>query len=810
MEHRRGAHGSWLSTSALERPLHAGLAFLLACVATLGPRAAAQPATPGVRRIVTKVEFEGNREIKESAIRTKIKTREGSEYDEEILNQDIKSLYNVGFYNVRYFTEAYEGGVKVRFVLFENPLIAAVTFRGIEELDQKDIEDVIDVRKGQFLSENTLNIQTREILTLYRSKGYHFVEVEYRLVPKKKGNEVIFDIVEGPRVTVNDITFRGNKALTASQLKDVMVLRESSLFTTGLYEERTFYQDGVAVKERYRADGYRDSTVEIDRIDFTADKSRASLGLRIVEGNLYSVRSVKVSGNTAFTEVVLLAKTKLKPGKPYLRTERDHDLDSILAVYQNNAYVRASVIVKETFSETGYLVDLDFAVTEDRKFNVGRINVTGNRLTKDHVIRRELSFNPGEPVNVSEIRKSFYRLISLGYFDVEGGLKFEPDYEVNAGIQDWTILVKEGRTGNLRFAAGVGSDSGLIGQMSISKKNFDIADVPGSFSDLIEGNAFTGAGQTIFLDVAPGTEVSQIGVGFREPYVFGSDNSFGIDVTRRFRNFDVYDQIRTGVDLTLGRYLEKFSRDISVELHFRNQLVDIKHLTDEFQDICDRRGDEVPDCASVGLNRVVAIGPSLNWRSVNNPLLPSDGYEFGVSYEVGGGILGGNTDMNRAIVDATRYFTLYGGAEESPHILATRLKIGWESGYGETPTVPIYERLFAGGRASIRGFEFRGAGPHKKGQPVGGQGLVTGGFEYSVPIYEEIFRGVVFLDYGTVSETFGQLAFNERRVAAGFGIRFRVPFLGPVPFAFDFGFPIRSEEDDDLQVVSFSLGQVFF
>lgn len=791
------------------------VAALVACwLVLVAERTLAQP-TPGPKKIVTKLEFEGNREIKEAAIRVKIKTREGGEYDEEILNQDVRSLYSAfDLADVQYYRESYEGGFKVRFVLVESPLITSVKFKGLDELSEKDLDDVIDVKKGQFLSERRLHEEALEVQRLYRSKGYTFAEVDYRLEPSpskfKKGYDVTIDIVEGPKVTVSDITFVGNKALRASQIKDVMETKESTLFTKGLFDERAFHQDVVAVKNAFRGEGYRDVDVEIDRIDFTADKTSVSLRLRIVEGGRYFVKSVNVAGNTVYTTAELMAKVKLKPGQPYLYERRDGDKDAITRLYHDNAYVRCDVTPKETFSQSTNEVDVVYEIKEGKKYKVGDIKITGNRLTKDDVIRRELSFYPGEPVNVGEVRKSFYRLLALGYFDIEGGLKFDPEFSVNEGIQDWTIGVKEGRTGNLRFAAGVGSDSGIIGQISISKKNFDIADLPDSFSDLIDGEAFTGAGQTIFLDIAPGTQVSQIGVGFREPHVAGTDNSFGIDLFRRFRTRSSYDETRTGIDLSVGRYLEKFSRDISVEMRFRNEIVKISNIDDDLARVCDRRPDEVSDCNAVGLNRVVAIGPSLNWRKIDNPLSPSDGYELGVSYEIGGGILGGNTDMNRAVVDVARYFPVYEQEDELRHVLAARFHLGWESGFGDSPTVPIYERFFAGGRSSLRGFQFRGAGPHKKGEPVGGQGLATGAFEYSIPIYEEIFRGVLFTDYGTVSPTFGELSLSKMRVSVGFGVRFRVPFLGPVPFAFDFGFPIRSEAGDERQVVSFSLGEVFF
>jgi len=144
------------------------------------------------------------------------------------------------------------------------------------------------------------------------------------------------------------------------------------------------------------------------------------------------------------------------------------------------------------------------------------------------------------------------------------------------------------------------------------------------------------------------------------------------------------------------------------------------------------------------------------------------------------------------------------------HVLSFWTRLGWSEAARDTDSVPTFERFFAGGRESIRGCEFRGVGPFQEGEPVGGQVQALVGTEYGFPMVEEVLRGVLFLDSGTVAESVHAEDFRRFRLAWGFGFRLRIPFLGQVPLALDFGFPIFKEEQDERETVSFSLGAPFF
>ena len=121
---------------------------------------------------------------------------------------------------------------------------------------------------------------------------------------------------------------------------------------------------------------------------------------------------------------------------------------------------------------------------------------------------------------------------------------------------------------------------------------------------------------------------------------------------------------------------------------------------------------------------------------------------------------------------------------------------------------PIYDRYFAGGYSSLRGFEFMGVSPvdQATGVLIGGDFQLLNSVEYMFPITaDDMLRGVFFVDGGTVEPTYNQWT-DKYRVAVGFGLRISLPMMGPAPIALDFGFPIVKEPTDQTQVFSFFVG----
>jgi len=216
--------------------------------------------------------------------------------------------------------------------------------------------------------------------------------------------------------------------------------------------------------------------------------------------------------------------------------------------------------------------------------------------------------------------------------------------------------------------------------------------------------------------------------------------------------------------------------------------------------------------AVMGESTVTAIGLVIGRSDTDSRVFPTRGSQW--NFEVQrAGAMGGDYNFTSTSAQFVKYWTVDEDYFGRKSVLTFRIQTGliWEN-----DKAPLFERFYAGGHRSFRGFEYRGVGPRgivfgsapptKGDDPVGGDFLLLTGVEYNYPIYQETLRGVIFIDSGTVQDDIG---ISEYRVSVGAGIRLRVPFLGQVPFAIDVAFPILKEDGDEEQLFSFDLSAPF-
>jgi outer membrane protein insertion porin family len=312
--------------------------------------------------------------------------------------------------------------------------------------------------------------------------------------------------------------------------------------------------------------------------------------------------------------------------------------------------------------------------------------------------------------------------------------------------------------------------------------------VPESSEEFWRGEAFRGAGQLFQIVLEPGTELQRYRVDFREPHLADSDISLSLSGFFFQRQRDSYDERRIGGNIGFGKEIRE---DLHAFLNLRMEAIDISDVdADAAEDVFDVEGNSTLTSAEVGLLK----------DTTDSIFFPTEGYRLRGSVEQAGA-LGGSYTFTRFELDGRRYWTVTQDVLDRRSVLAVRGHVGFISG-----DAPIFERFYAGGQGSLRGFEFRGVGPHEADTFIGGDFLALASAEYSFPLFEKNLTGVFFLDTGTVEEDIG---LSTWRASAGFGIRFTVPFFGPVPFAFDFAVPIAKDDDDETQVFSFTIGTAF-
>ncbi|MDP8216360.1 MAG: outer membrane protein assembly factor BamA [Candidatus Kaelpia imicola] len=727
----------------------------------------------------------GNKNISESAIIAKIKVRPNQLFSQQMIDEDIKRLYATGFFtDVVVDAKEETDGIIIIFYVKEAPYVDGVIFKGNRIFRDDKLERLVKTTGGQFFDKWQLKTDMEEIKLKYQEKGFANVAVDYDLEIDQNSDKttVVINIDEGGRVRIRKIELVGVEAFKKKRILKLLRTRTKTWFRSGAYKEEVFKEDLSRIEDFYKRDGYLD--VEVSGDSSFDKKGKMILTIKVDEGKQYKVGEVSLEGNNVFPLNEVESILKLDRDSVFSYDSLKLDTQKLQDFYFNKGYIKAQIeTVPVINSETGF-VDIKYSVVENEIHYLDRIDIKGNVKTKDVVIRRELRMYPGEKFDGSKIKRSRQRLENLGYFE-EIDFDIFPTDEENK--EDLLVRVKESKTGEFSFGAGYSSVDEFIGFVELSQRNFDISNPP----------TFTGGGQRITLRTEMGTTRNDYELSFTEPWIFGYPYLFGFDIYQhsRERESDIgydWDEERQGISLRLGKEISEHN---SLYLRTRFDKVDISNVA---ADVSNALKNEA------GEKNIYAIKLTFARDKRDNIFDPTKGYYFSSSLENAGGFMSGDVDFLRQ----TNQFSCYYSIREK-WVLNFRLNSGIIDTQGDTSSVPLYERLFAGGAYSIRGYDERSVGPKdtvKTSDPIGGEALLIGNIELTVPIYENI-KGAFFYDVGNVWEKKSDFASDGYKSSVGCGLRLNTP-IGPIKL--DYGYPLDSDENDsDSGKVHFSMGHKF-
>ncbi|OAI53537.1 hypothetical protein AYO44_15875 [Planctomycetaceae bacterium SCGC AG-212-F19] len=765
------------------------LAAVLLALVIGGTPALAQTA-PG-KTIVADVIPVGNRQMPTQRITSLLKIRPGIEYDQKIVDEDVRELYKTNaFRNVEVRVEnAADGKVIVYFVLMEHPnRIEEIKYEGAKHIKKDDLDTVTGLRVGVPLNPIANQVAARNIERKYvQEKGYLFAKVELIEGDKPTDSRVVFRITEGKQVKVSGIEFTGVNFVTSARIR-TQVQTSHAFFgwIGGEYTPAMVDQDVAKLIEYYKTFGFHEVRVTRE-LQWDNDLGSVKLIFHVDEGRRYRLGNMQIDGPNSIPLDQMNALMQGKEGDSY-----NHDIVKVNAelIKSFEGYRGKDTVVKPelTFKQTGE-VDVRYEVVERQPATVGQIIIIGNRTTRQNVILRQIPVYPGQILSYPDLRVAEANLARLNIFEMDQEKGLRPTVEVldpdgPNPIKDLLVTVEETRTGSLLFGLGVNSDAGLNGSIVLNERNFDILRWPSSFEDLLSGRAFRGAGQEFRLEAVPGTQYQRYTASWREPFLFDSPYSLALSAYYYTRNFNEYDEHRVGLRTTLGRRVGDYW---SVSGTMRVEGVGVRNVPFFAPpEIADFEGEHF----LLGLRAAVS-------RDTRDSFLrPTTGNHF----EVSGEECLGDYTFPLLNAEGNQYFTLWKRPDGSGKwVVALRSQMSWAGS-----NTPVYEKYFAGGYRSIRGFEFRGVGPDVNGFKVGGDFMFLNSAEVQMPILaNDQLYAVGFVDSGTVEP---DVRLGTYRVTAGVGLRIVVPMLGPVPIALDFGFPIVKAPTDNKQVFSFWLG----
>jgi outer membrane protein insertion porin family len=745
--------------------------------------------------IIADISVQGCHDITPDKVLNMIKTRAGRKLSNSILRDDIRTLAPRLFRHCWWDKNLLpDGRVSLVLRVIEFPgKVQDVIFKNDNHIPKKDLEQLTaGIRKGLPLNP-AANRQARiEIEQFLKNQGRYWAHVDLVEGGKSGDKRVVFNITEGPVVKIRSINFTGNQELATSARLKTQVNSKPPLLGLigGKYVPEMINADVDQLIKYYRDNGYLDVRVTRE-ISFSEDNRYVDLNFHIHEGQRYQVQSVSiVQDHKRMNPSEVYTLPEVKRGDYYSRGKIEADKQKITNYYGWRGY---QVAVKDEFTGDKGLVNVVYQIEEKPPARVGQIHIVGNDVTQDRVIRRVLGLYPGQVLRYPELRIAEMDLQRLNIFKVDPENGIKPTLRVlqteNSDVQDILVEVQEAPTGMLMFGAGVNSNAanggaGLVGSIVLNERNFNLFRLPTSWADVMEGRAFRGAGQELRIEAVPGTQLQRYMITWREPYLF--DRPYNLTVSGYYysRLFNEYTETREGGRFTLGH---QFNRYWSVLGSFRIENVNVSNLG---------FGPPVDYTSVLGNNFLYAPALQAIYDTRDSYLRPTQGGVLDMGYEQG---LGKFT-FPKFNVEGTRYFYTYERPDGSGrHVVALRSQFNWAG-----PDTPVYERYYAGGINSLRGFMWGSVGPHVNAFNVRGDFMWLNSIEYQVPVKanDSIYL-VGFVDSGTVERT---MEIKDYRVSAGFGVRLSIPMMGPVPIALDFGFPIVRGPGDRVQTFNFYVG----
>lgn len=724
----------------------------------------------GIIEKIAKIDIKGNRKISSAAITSKIKSREGNLFSEADVAADIKTIFKMGYFlDVTAETTDSPDGKILTFIVQEKGLISEVVIKGNKALSKDEIVEVMATKSRQNLNQEQIKADIEKIKALYDSKGYYNAEIKDSIESDAgKDLRVILEIKEHDKLYIKSITFEGNEAFTAKELKNMMSTSEAGLFRfitdSGVLKRDQLKQDIGKLTAFYFNNGFINCQIGEPQITF--DKKGIYIKIAIKEGKRFKIDKVDISGD--FLEKPredLLKSLKTVKGDNYSREAIIKDIDFLTQTCNDEGYANANVNPQVNTRENEQLVDIVFQIAKGDPVYINKINIYGNTITRDKVIRRELDLAEGDLYSSSKLKSSYAKLNRLRYFE-------EVDFQTEKGSDrnktDINIRVKEKSTGMFMIGAGYSAMDKATVMAQITQQNF------------------LGYGQILSLKASLSSSTNNYDISFTEPWLFDIPLWCKADIWKYKKSYDSYSLDTKGAGLTLGYPLfEKVFGYLGYKL-----------TSDDISDVLSTAPWQIK--LQEGETISSALTLSLMRDTTNDYIFPSKGTKASISVTHAGGPLGGDTNYTQYGASLFTYFPLLFDV-----VFVAKGRIGYIQEHGGVE-IPIFNRYVLGGINSLRGFRYVGPINGGTSDVIGGNTMLIFNLELVVPfIRESGMKFVAFYDAGNSWDN--RYYIDDLRQSIGAGIRWYSP-IGPLRLEYGHIIDGRGLQDDSRGRWEFTIG----
>ena len=718
---------------------------------------------------IKSIAVSGSQRIEPETVRSYVRLRAGAPYTRESLDQALQDLFATElFADVQIRDES--GALTI--IVKENPVVNRIVFEGNKRIKEEKLSKELKLAPRTIFTRSKVRAEIARIIELYRRQGRFAATVEPKMVMLDQNRvDVVYEISEGPKSKVRAINIIGNEKFSDSRLRGEMVTKRSRFYkffsSSDSYDPDRLAYDQGKLRQFYLTNGYADFRVISAAAELTPDKRDFIVTYVVEEGDRYKFGTVDAESEIRdFKADQVKSLLPMKTGEWYNAKQVEDTVEGLTKTAGLLGYAFAQVDPQFQRDKDAKTMNITFRVGDAPRVYVERVDINGNTLTVDKVVRREMRLTEGDAFNAFLVKRSQERIQSLGFFQEKLEITQKP-----GSAPDRIILeanVEEKSTGELQLSAGYSSLESFLVSASIRQRNF------------------RGKGQELRASVNYSTYSKSIEVGFTEPYFLDKNIALGFDIFRRDLNSfqftgsgdrqTTYQQTTTGFQLRMGVPITEFwSLAARYGLSFDNVTLDRGTYYFDSDgngslDTCDPFVAGRYLCDSLGKRTTSSLGYSLVFSNLNNSLRPTRGQRVVFSQDFAG--LGGSVKYVKSRIDAAKYWDL-----GRKFIFSASAEGGYIHPFSSDPgpgidAVRLTDRFFLG-EPQMRGFDIRGVGPRVIRQEydpatgkltidpnrtvddaVGGRAYYQGRLELEIPLgsgaKELGLRPSIFLDAGAV------------------------------------------------------------
>ena len=640
--------------------------------------------------LVSDIRIIGLQRVSTGSIFNVIPISVGDRIDIRKSNDIVRSLFSTEQFDD---IQIGKDGNTLIITVVERPSISLIEISGNKALKTEQLLESLDgvgIKEGEVYKRSTLEKVKSELVRSYASNGRYGADVEINEILKPRNRlEINIEVDEGNSAKIKKISIIGNETFTDDELLDSFELSEGSFFSflssNNQYSREKLVGDLETLESYYRDRGYLKFSIESSQISLSRDKKSIFITYNVNEGEKYTINDVDVIGEIPFEEEVYIEIVNSLKDQTYSQAQITSIEEFFVNVLGNRGYAFAEVKGDTEITDDSNEVKLIFTVIPGNKTYTRKILFTGNDVTQDHVLRREMRQFEGAWTSDNSIEAGKVRLERLGYFK-EVNVETIPVVGTEDQI-DIVYSVDEETTGSVGGNIGY-SDFGLMLGFNLQEQNF------------------LGTGNTVGIGINKNIYSEMYNLSFMNPYATKDGVSLGYNVYFRetdYGEFNVANYLTNsnGFGAQFGYPTSDITR-LGFNVTYDKTDIDVGTLP----------ALEIYDFVSAEGNIFETLSVQFSWQRVtlNRGLFPTAGSSTVISLSTT--VPGSDLSYYRSSIRQRYYRPL-----SSNFVFGFSGELGYLDAYGETEETPFFQNFYAGGPRSLRGFESNTLGPRSTDAP---------------------------------------------------------------------------------------------